>query len=69
MADPIRRSDESLQGHGLSRELIAETADGRDLPRQRRPQDILADIERDVATLQTMQLAAMSAFFFTKASR
>jgi hypothetical protein len=69
MADPIRLPHEPLEGHGLSGEFCPQASDGGDLPHHRRPQDILTDIEHDIATIQTMQLAAMSALFFTKASR
>jgi hypothetical protein len=65
----IRDSHEPLEGHGLSGEFCPQASDGGDLPRHRRPQDILTDIEHDIATIQTMQLVALSALFFTKASR
>jgi hypothetical protein len=69
MSDPIRLPHQPLEQQALSGELVPQLPDGGDLPRHRRPQDILTDIEHDIATIQTMQLAAMSALFFTKASR
>jgi hypothetical protein len=69
MSDPIRDPHQPLEGHGLSGEFCPQASDGGDLPHHRRPQDILADIERSPDALYAAQYAAMAALFIIKASR